>query len=464
MPNLDQPSVDEIPRKPARDLANAETLWHVTVLSNFVRGYDKYARAYCKTGVPESTFPDRFFLLREDELDIGIRKAAALLAKLALPGNRLVALRTQVPSCALQPNSRTGLGRFVESSAVSLDVVAFIEGDAPGGRLVPVAVEEACALSLRLLRPELSDYANLKPRTFSVLPIARGCQASCPFCFSEASASSEQEQARLDLTRVARLAAAARARGAERFVITGGGEPGLVRHEQLCELMAAGTAELGKAVLITNGHHLARRESAARVAMLADYTRAGLGVLAVSRHHHDDATSGRLMNLRTNVAAVAQTWGADHARWPELRLRFTCVLQRGGVDSLPALESYVDWAATLGVPELCFKELYVSTSVESVYHRHAANEWSGAHQVPLALVLEFAARHGFVEEARLPWGSPVFRGEWHGQPLRIAAYTEPSLLWERTHGIARSWNLMADGRCLASLEDRSSEVEPLNAA
>lgn len=75
---------------------------------------------------------------------------------------------------------------------------------------------------------------------------------------SDASASAEQEQAELDFTRVARLAAAARVRGAERFVITGGGEPGLVRHEQLCELIAIGKAELGKAVLITNGHHLAR--------------------------------------------------------------------------------------------------------------------------------------------------------------------------------------------------------------
>ena len=95
---------------------NSETLWHITVLSNFMRGYDKYARAYSKSGVPESVFPDRFFLLRQDELDIGIHKAAGLLAKLALPGNRLLALRTQVSSGALKPNTRTGLGRFVESS------------------------------------------------------------------------------------------------------------------------------------------------------------------------------------------------------------------------------------------------------------------------------------------------------------------------------------------------------------
>jgi len=434
-----------------------ETLWHVTVLSNFARGYDKYARAYSKAGIPESTFPDRFFLLRQDELDIGVAKASALLHKLALPGNRLLALRTTAPAQALQANARTGLGRFLHSPAIRLDGVALIDGDAPGGTLAPLTIEEAMARSLQLLRPELRDYAQLRPRTFSVLPIARGCQASCPFCFSDASVSAEQEQAPLQLAHVGRFTTAARARGAERFVITGGGEPGLLRHEALCSLVRVGS-ELGKVVLITNGHHLARRDDAARAQAIEDYARAGLSVLALSRHHHDDATSARLMNLPTDVAAIAETWRARQPRWPGLRLRLTCVLQRGGVDTLESLAAYVEWAAALGVPEVCFKELYVSTSLESVYHRHAANEWSHTHQVPLALVLEFAARHGFTEEARLPWGAPVFLGDWHGQPIRLAAYTEPSLFWERKHGIARSWNLMADGRCLVSLEDRASEL------
>jgi pyruvate-formate lyase-activating enzyme len=435
-----------------------EALWHITVLSNFARGYDKYARVYSKAGIPESTFPDRFFLLREDEMGIGIRKAGGLLEKLGLPGNRLLALKTSVAAEALKPNVRTGLGRFVESPAIRVEAVALIEGDRVGGQLVPATVEDVSALSLRLLHPELHAYPRLAPRTFSILPIARGCQASCPFCFSEASVSAEQEQSRLDLGRLRRFASAARERGAERFVITGGGEPGLVWHELLRNTIAAGHETIGKCVLITNGHHLARRKRDEVAALLQDYAQAGLNVLAISRHHHDDDVSERLMSLRTDVATVARVWTEGRSQWTRLRLRFTCVLQRGAVDSIGAMEAYVGWAASLGVPEICFKELYVSTSVESVYHRHAANDWSHANQVPLALVLDFAARHGFQEIARLPWGSPVFRGEWKGRPIQIAAYTEPSLFWERTHGIARSWNLMSDGRCLASLEDRASEI------
>ncbi len=437
---------------------SAETRWHVTVLANFVRGYDKYARLYSKVEIPESSYPDQFFLLRDDEVDIGIRKASKLLNKLALPGNRLLALRTRIPADSLKPNLRTGLGSFVESSVIGIDGVFFIEGDKPGGKFLPTTVEEVSAQSLRILRPELNDYPTLKPRSFSVLPIARGCQASCPFCFSEASVSAEQEQMQIDLSQLDQFATLARFRGAERFVITGGGEPGLVRHELLREIIAIGSKAIGKAVLITNGHHLARQRPADLTKTISDYNNAGLTVLALSRHHEDDDLSEKLMRLRTNVGTIAQVWRNGRAEWPMLRLRFTCVLQRAGVDSLAALESYVNWTTALGVSEICFKELYISTSVESVYHRYATNEWSQTNQVPLSLVLEFAALHGFVQTSCLPWGAPVFMGEWKGRPVQIAAYTEPSLFWERANGIARSWNLMSDGRCLASLEDRASEI------
>jgi molybdenum cofactor biosynthesis enzyme MoaA len=442
------------------DRGASESLWHVTVLSNFARGYDKYSGCYSKRAIPESTFPDRFFLLPPDEIDIGARKARRLLDRLDIPGNRLLAMRTTVPAADLHENTRTGIGRYVARDFMRVDRLAWLDADDPEGNLVPVTTEEAMALSLRLLRPTLLSYEELRPRTFSILPIARGCQARCPFCFSTASASAEQEQARLDVAHVRRWADLARSRGAERFVITGGGEPGLVPHRQLLDFLAIGRETLGKTVLITNGHHLARCDQAKLVGTLADYHDAGLGVLAVSRHHHDGEINSRLMSLDTDAAAVSDVWRDNRSRWPNLRLRFICVLQQGGVENSSSLQAYVNWAAALGVEELCFKELYVSTSVESVYHQRAANAWSRAHHVPLALVLDFAAQHGLEEASRLPWGAPVFRGTWNGRPLSIAAYTEPSLFWERTQGIARSWNLMADGRCLVSLEDRESCIEP----
>ncbi|MBC7854451.1 MAG: radical SAM protein [Pirellulaceae bacterium] len=432
--------------------------YHVTVLSNFVRGFDKYARSYSKKGIPESTNPGRFFLLTEQQLEIGVKKASDLLEKLAIPGNRLIVLGTKVsPDCLRR--SESGLGQFVQSDHIRLSGLSDLRNDGHSWQLQPLMIEEAVAQSLRLLKPDLIPFRQLLPRTFSILPIAKGCQASCPFCFSEASVSAVQEQSRLDLNRARQFAVLAHNRGAERFVITGGGEPGLVPHHRLLELIAMGSRVLGKCVLITNGHHLARLNPSEQAQVLADYHAAGLSVLAVSRHHDDEERNAKLMSLTTPIATLAATWFAGVTAWPSLRFRLTCVLQQGGIASVADVNRYATWAAGLGIREVCFKELYVSTSIESVYHALAANEWSHAHQVPLSIVLEFAEQNGFQEISHLPWGAPVFRGELAGQAMQIAAYTEPSLFWEQTCGIARSWNLMADGSCLVSLEDRASEIE-----
>ena len=58
----------------------------------------------------------------------------------------------------------------------------------------------------------------------------------------------------------------------------------------------------------------------------------------------------------------------------------------------------------------------------------------------------------------LPWGSPVYLLKHTAGDVRIAAYTEPSVGWERTNGIARSWNLMFDHKCYASLESDESLI------
>lgn len=432
--------------------------FHVTVLSNFARGFDKYACTYSKLGIPESTYPDRFFPLPPDSLSIGVDKARPLLEKLGLPGNRLIALESHVADHLLNPNTRTGLGEFIESHTIRVDGLHDVKCVDGQWQLAPLMFEEAIAASLNLIKSDFVPFSRLQPRSFSVLPIAKGCQAACPFCFSDASASAEQEQAKIDFDKVSDFARTARVHGAERFVITGGGEPGLVPHAKLLKLIATGAEELGKAVLITNAHHLTKVDPARRKQALRDYHTSGLKVLAVSRHHHDDATNTALMNLSTPAADIASTWREGRDEWPGLRLRLTCVLQRGGIQDLASLSRYIAWAAELGIDEICFKELYVSTSIESVYHQHAANIWSRQHQIPLSLVLDYAGENDFTEVHRLPWGAPVFRGLSTGRPIQIAAYTEPSLFWERTQEIARSWNLMADGRCLVSLEDRDSEI------
>lgn len=429
-------------------------LYYVTALSNFARGYDKYARSYDKAKIPESSFPDRFFLLARDELAIGLEKAAHLPEKTGLAGDRLLALETHAEPGELQPNLRTGLGRFVPRSQLHVDGVHLIEG----GELSAIAVEEACARSLKLVAGELPAFAAMTPRSVSLLPVARACPARCPFCFSKASVSDAMTTEPIDWRRVDEVLATAQTRGAERAVITGGGEPTLVPAADLLRLVSRCAARFATVVLITNGFKWGRLPEAGRAQALCELADAGLRVLSLSRHHHDDAANAALMGLDTGSEAVAATWAA--AGDARLRLRWVCVLQTGGVEDLDSLARYLDWAVTTGVGELCFKELYVSTSIESEYHDHAANQWSAAHQVSLRLILELARARGWPVATTLPWGAPVFAATWNGKPLKIAAYTEPSVLWELTSGLCRSWNLMGDGRCLASLEDHRSEVLP----
>jgi pyruvate-formate lyase-activating enzyme len=434
---------------------SVEQLFHVTLLSNLARGFDKYARSYSKAGIPESRFPDRFYLLRREELRVGVAKAQSLLERTRLPGDRMLAIETSAATDELFPNRQTGLGRYVERDWVAVESLHWADSQF---LLTPVRIEDAYAQSLRALTPTMKSYVELRPRSVSVLPVAIGCQAACPFCYSKASASADQATLPIDVPRLRAVLCDARKRGAARAVITGGGEPGLLRFDRLVELVNECAAVLPKVVLITNGYFLEELSDADRADKLMALENAGLGVLSVSHHHHDAPANTRIMKLDAHPERIAATWTAQRERMNRLQLRWVCVLQAGGIDSLERLAAYLDWTIQHGVSEVCFKELYVSTSEESVYHDYAANEWSYRHQVPLELVLHFARDNGWSVGDRLPWGAPIFHGEWKGRAVRVAAYTEPSLFWERSHGIARSWNMMADGRCLASLEDRDSEV------
>jgi len=142
-----------------------------------------------------------------------------------------------------------------------------------------------------------------------------------------------------------------------------------------------------------------------------------------------------------------------------LNIRLISVLQEGGINSKKEIANYLNWAGSFGVEQICFKELYVSTSNQSYYHEYSANDFSYQHQVSLSIVLEFCEEHGFKKVAQLPWGAPLFQGVFNGNSFTIAGYTEPSLYWELVNELSRSWNIMSNGECLASLEDKHSFIK-----
>ena len=161
--------------------------YHVTALSNFVKGYDKYQGRYSKAHISQSTFPDQFFLLREEEIPIGVSKASRLVDKLGLDGDRLIVLKTRMPENQLRNDHASGVAQYVPQDFIDLDSVYFIDNEQSLDvlKLIPARIEGVVAQSFEVIDRTLLPWDQLTPRTISVLPIAMACQASCKFCYFE---------------------------------------------------------------------------------------------------------------------------------------------------------------------------------------------------------------------------------------------------------------------------------------
>ncbi|BDS06832.1 hypothetical protein NT6N_18720 [Oceaniferula spumae] len=440
--------------------AGLPSWYHVTVLSNFARGYDKYKKQYTKEHIPESSYPNQFFLLKKEELSIGIRKARKLLQKLNLPGDRLIVLTTHASDTSLRNDHPSGVAQYLAQDFIELDALHYIEEKQSDDKfeLIPKRVEDVMADSFQVIEPYLLPWSELEPRTISILPIAMACQASCKFCFSKASVSSEFKGKIDDWSHITAAISAGKNAGVQRAVITGGGEPTLLEKNQLLKLIRQCSDNFSKTVLITNAISLAKQNPIARLETLRNWDDAGLSILAISRHHQNPEQNRSIMGCLTNSETVTETYLANASTFEHLTIRFICVLQKEGVSSVEDIEDYLTWSSRLGVIQVNFKELYVSTSNESAFSELEANDYSALNQVSLRVVHDFVSKHHWKQTNTLPWGAPIFQGTWHGRQMQIAAYTEPSVYWERTNGVARSWNLMSDGTLLASLEDLNSHI------
>lgn len=208
-----------------------------------------------------------------------------------------------------------------------------------------------------------------------------------------------------------------------------------------------------KTVLISNGIFLSKETPEDIRRRLHELHKAGLSKLSISCHHHDEETNLRIMGINTQTSKILKSAEAELSEQPTIRL--ICVLQKTGIATVEDVESYIAFAKAHNVGEVCFKELYVSATNESLYSGGKENLYSLANQESLEVVHSWAKKVGAEVVSELPWGSPIF--EYEG--MTVAAYTEPSVGWERSQGIARSWNFMADNKVFASLEDEGSIIE-----
>jgi cyclic pyranopterin phosphate synthase len=267
----------------------------------------------------------------------------------------------------------------------------------------------------------------------SVLPVARACNLTCPFCFSRSSISAAARDGRgWPRASLARYYAAACERGATRLVVTGGGEP-LLRPQAVLEAIREGRRFFHEIACFTNGTYLTRQ-------LAVELADAGLSYLCWSRHHEDDAVCRALMGpgaprLADFLAAAAP-----------LPVRATCVMARGYVESGAGAQRYMDVMIKSGVRELTFKHTYVAHP-RSLHAGSAQASWARAHRCAQD---PFAGLGTVV--GRLPWG-PVIR---QLGAARVCFYHEPDPNWELENRLCRSINLLSDGSVYASLEDHRS--------
>lgn len=274
----------------------------------------------------------------------------------------------------------------------------------------------------------------------SVLPVRQACNCQCPFCFSKSSISAlGQEQTALAQLDVERHFRWAQERGATRLVITGGGEP-LLRPADVLRLVAVGRRVFNEVACFTNGTFL----TPALARQLAD---AGLSYLCYSRHHEDDDACRALMGASAPRRA---DFFAAAAAGP-LKVRATCVMTRGAVDSAARVSEYMEALRPFGVREFTFKHTYVAYE-QSLFQGSAEDRWAAAHRVEFDPFADTG-----VVLARLPWGPAIRRlGE-----VQVCYYHEPTPAWEQANRLCRSSNLLADGSVYASLEDRQSLLHRL---
>jgi len=283
-----------------------------------------------------------------------------------------------------------------------------------------------------------SNWEDCRFLTCSVLPVRYACNLHCPFCFSKSSISSlRREKTDWRSLDVADYYRFSRRKGANRLVITGGGEP-LLRPDDVVYLVELGKKYFDEITCFTNGTHL----TAELAARLVD---AGLSYLCYSRHHENDEVCCELMGAGTpRLDEFFEAAGS-------LAVRATCVMARGYVDSRDRVNAYVQRLREYGVREFTFKHTYVSYE-HSVFGASIENRWAIDHQVDFD---PFANCGDTI--AQLPWG-PTIRSI---EGCQVCYYYEPTPTWEKENKLCRSINLLSDGTVYASLEDASSQLYQL---
>jgi cyclic pyranopterin phosphate synthase len=201
-------------------------------------------------------------------------------------------------------------------------------------------------------------YANANFSIYS----AQLCNARCRFCVEElrpASRGGALEQQRSvetdDSRYFAALAATLEAlRPLAPTISITGGEPS--KDPRLPEILAL-TAKFPskRRSLTTNGSGLL--DVRAERQIIDHIVDAGIEHLNISRAHPDHERNAKLMVLREGLQVAELREVVHRAHAGGCRVRLSCVLVEGAIDSLAKIREYLEFAGSVGVDNVIFRQL-----------------------------------------------------------------------------------------------------------
>jgi MoaA/NifB/PqqE/SkfB family radical SAM enzyme len=230
-------------------------------------------------------------------------------------------------------------------------------------------------------------YANANLSIYS----AQRCNAACPFCVEELRPASRgtslQFQKRVEADDERYFANLEEALEALRplgptLSITGGEPSKDLRLPRILQRVAVTPSK--RKTLTTNGSGLLDVRDGYQV--IEHVAHAGLDHLNISIAHPDHAANSRLMRLREGLTPQQLKTVVQVARKGGVRVRLSCALLATAVNSLERVLAYLEFARSLGIDNVIFRQL-----MKSDPRHHAPNSvvaFSDSHRVMLEPLLD----------------------------------------------------------------------------
>lgn len=248
------------------------------------------------------------------------------------------------------------------------------------------------AIELNFFGRPANVYSNANLSIYS----AQACNAKCAFCVEELRPASRGttlhhqktiEQSDGIYFRALEAVLAAVAPLAPSISVTGGEPSKDIRLARILNTLRQFDAR--KLTLTTNGSGLLDHLDGRRV--IDWVAHAGVAHLNISRAHVDHERNARLMRYREGLDLKQLRDVVRIASEAGTRVRLSCVLLAGEIDSVDRIVDYLTFAESLGIDNVIFRQLMLTD--RNTVERNFVVRYSDQKRVKLEAVLDEISAH-----------------------------------------------------------------------